>query len=504
MPSVSQVTSLRTNINSFGGVPVALPSNTRVRERVASANLAGFGDNSISKFYKDLSELNQYRNAKICVTSTGIIKEYINKFRSEAQDIVSVTRDGREIPESAEINDLFRTIEFEKAFFSDKLDEYIYFGSDLFLIKIPSNNDLSEAKLDDLKYPFSSIIYRAKGKEDEIYLNGTRLVTKLDDGYYIPLRIGKLDAQLDEDGINGWYLQGDQFQNAVWKASKPLFNGLVTELKLFILKDILTNLVQIQDIVSPNLLLANVDKNTSQEKATELAEEIEKLINQYGDLTQLLSSNADVTTLSQFILNNVRVYPDMLGVIRGTDKLDFSRLTGKNNEIRSELDNTESQLVNAIGLPIDLYKGQASNKYDALKNSDRLLARVVDEMNTIDDSIIAFSRDFLEHKGVDTKGLKFDSKLFDYSFVNGINSTYKYDTAAQYLRNLTAFAGEIKQALESTADVFDTEKMYQFLASNAEIVYPGFKDLIRPDFVDTIKNKANEQSEPRDPEEGRL
>jgi hypothetical protein len=88
--------------------------------------------------------------------------------------------------------------------------------------------------------------------------------------------------------------------------------------------------------------------------------------------------------------------------------------------------------------------------------------------------------------------------------VNGINSTYKYDTAAQYLRNLTAFAGEIKQALESTADVFDTEKMYQFLASNAEIVYPGFKDLIRPDFVDTIKNKANEQSEPRDPEEGRL
>lgn len=499
MPSVSQVTSLRTNINSFGGVPVALPSTSRVRERVASANLAGFGDNSISKFYKDLSELNQYRNAKICVTSTGIIKEYINKFRSEANDIVSITQDGNAVELQDEINDLLRTVNFTKSFFSDKLDEYIYFGSELLLIRIPQSGDLGEATMDDLKYPFSSIVYRTKGKDDEIYLNGTRFETKLSDGsYYIPFRIGKLDAQLDEDGVNAWYLSGDQLQSSVWKASKPLFYGLVTELKLFILKDILTNLVQIQDIVSPNLLLANVDKNTSQEKATELAEEIEKLINQYGDLTQLLASNADVTTLSQFILNNVRVYPDMLGVIKGTDKLDFSRLTGKNNEIRSELDNTESQLVNAIGLPIDLYKGQASNKYDALKNSDRLLARVVDEMMTIDESLTEFVIKYAEHKGLDTKKLKVESKLFDYSFVNGINSTYKYDTAAQYLRNLTAFAGEIKQALESTADVFDVEKMYNFLADNAEIVYPGFKDLIRPDFVNLIKKNVNEQGKSDD------
>jgi hypothetical protein len=497
MPSVSQLTSIRTNINSFGGVTVSLPSTSRVRERVASANLAGFGDNSISKFYKDLSELNQYRNAKICVTSTGIIKEYINKFRSNAQDPISITKDGAEIELSKEINDLLRTVKFEKTFFSDKLEEYVYFGSELLLIRIPDSGELGEARMDDLRYPFSSIILHTKDK-DEIYLNGVRFETKRDGYYYLPLRIGKLDAQLDEDGLNSFYLMGDQLQETVWKASKPLFNGLVTELKLFILKDILSNLVQIQDIVSPNLLLANVDKNTSQEKATELAEEIEKLINQYGDLTQLLASNADVTTLSQFILNNVRVYPDMLGVIKGTDKLDFSRLTGKNNEIRSELDNTESQLVNAIGIPIDLYKGQASNKYDALKNSDRLLARVIDEMLTIDESLTAFVVSYLEHKGVDIEGLKIESKLFDYSFVNGINSIYKNDTASQYLKNLVAFASEVKEALESTSEVFDTDKFYNLLATNAEIVYPGFKDLVKKDFIENLKKRANEQSEPDD------
>jgi len=263
---------------------------------------------------------------------------------------------------------------------------------------------------------------------------------------------------------------------------------------LFILKDILTQLIQIQDIVSPNLLLANVDKNTSEEKAIELSEEIEKLINQYGDLTQLISSTADVNTLSQFILNNVRVYPDQNGVIKNTDKFDFSRLTGKNQEVRNELDNTETQLVNAIGLPIELYRGNATNKYDALKNSDRLLARVVDEMNTIDDSVIEFVIDYLKSIGKYETGIKVESNLFDYSFVNGINSTYKYDTSTQYLRNLSQFALDIKATLETTSDVFEVDKLYKYLTNNAELVYPGFKDLIRPDFLKKLKESNENRS----------
>lgn len=496
MASVSQVTSLRTNINSFGGQVVSIPSSSRVRERVASANLGGFGDNSIEHFYKDLSELNTYRTAKICITAPGIIEEYLNKFRSNSSNTVTITRDGHEIEESEKLNALFRSIKFDKVFFGDKLQEYIYFGSELLLIKVPDSGNISESELDNLRYPFSSIVHKFKNKQ-EYYVNGELLSTKGDGYFYLPLRIGKLDLQLDEDNSSNPALSGSDslLRSDTWLASQPLFYGLVTELKLFILKDILTQLIQIQDIISPNLLLANVDKNTSQEKATELAEQIEKLINQYGDLTQLIASNADVTTLSQFILNNVRVYPDLLGVINGTNKLDFTRLTGKNNEVRTELDNTESQLVNAIGIPIELYKGNSTNKFDALKNSDRLLARVTTEMNTIDSSIEEFCIDYLKSIGKYDSGIKIEVNLFDYSFINGINSSYKYETSTQYIRNIAQLARDIKETLDSTRDIFDTDKFYNYLTNNAELVYPGFKELMRPDFITNLQKRGSEDEQ---------
>ena len=500
MPNISQIAALRTNINSFGGQVVAIPGSNRVRSRVASSNLGGFGDNTVSKFYKDLSELNQYKSAKICQTVSGIIDEYVKKFRSNASDLVTVTLDGSEIPESQKINELLRSVKFEKEFFGDKLKEYIYFGSELLLIKVPKSGEIKEAKLENIKYPFSSILFECiDNDKPQLYINGEILNLIEDDFYYIPLRIGKLDLILEDDS-SYTYRDGNLIQDSQWKASQPLFYGLVIDLKLFILKDILTKLIQIQDIVSPNLLLANVDKSTSQEKAVELAEEIEKLINQYGDLTQLISSTADVNTLSQFILNNVRVYPDQNGAIKNTDKFDFSRLIGKNNEVRNELENEETQLVNAIGIPPDLYRGNAANKYDALKNSDRLMARVVDEMTTIDDSLIAFTIDYLKSIGKYEIGIKVESNLFDYSFVNAINSTYKNDTSTQYLKSLSQFAMDIKETLTSTADIFDVDKLYKYLTNNAELVYPGFKDLIREKFLDELKAKIKKNESEEGPD----
>lgn len=490
MASVSQLTSLRTNINSFGGQSVQLPGSSRVRDRVSSSNLGGFGDNTISKFYKDLSELNQYRYAKISVTATGILTEYIKKFRSNAVDLISITKEGKEIPETSKINELFKSIKFDKIFFGDKLDEFVYFGSELLLIKIPSSGKISEAYIENIKYGFSSVLYVENDKE-HIYVNGERLDLIHDEYHYIPFRLGKLDLELDDDSNFSFsFLANTVIQDSQWKASKPLFHGMVIELKLFILKEILTKLIQIQDIVSPNLLLANVDKNTSMEKGIELAGELEKLINQYGDLTQLIASNADVNSLSQFILNNVRVYPDQNGVIKGTDKFDFSRLMGRNQEVRNELENDETQLVNAIGIPIDLYRGNATNKYDALKNSDRLLARVIDEMTTIDDSLVSFVIDYLKDIGKYETGLQVKSNLFDYSFVSGINSNYKYDTSNQYLKSLSQLALDIKETIKSTSDIFDADKLYNLLTTNAELVYPGFKELIRTGFLEELKKEV--------------
>lgn len=495
MSNISQITSIRTNINSFGGEVVSLPhSNARIRNKVSSTNLGGFGDDSIDHFYKDLSELNTYKSAKICITAPGIIEEYINKFRSNADDIVTIAFEGDEIEESKSINNLFRSINFDKVFFGDKLHEYIYFGSELFLIRLPKSGDISEAKIDNLRYPFSSIVHKTKSGSD-LYVNGERLETKGDEYFYVPLRIGKLDLELEDGKSVNFNGTSDLLRDESWLASKPLFHGLVTELKLFILKDILTALIQIQDIISPNLLLANVDKNTSEEKATELATNIEQLINQYGDLTQLIASTADVTTLSQFILNNVRVYPDLLNILNGVNKLDFTRLTGKNQEIRNELDNTETQLINAVGLPIDLYRGNATNKYDALKQSDRLLAKVTSEMNTIDSSIEDFCIDYLKGIGKYKNGIKVKVNLFDYSFIEGINSSYKYDTSTQYIRNIANLARDIKETLESTKDIFDTQKFYRYLTDNAELVYPGFKELMRTDFIDNLSKESNEQDQ---------
>lgn len=498
MPSVSQVTSIRTNINSFGGEVIAIPGSNKIRERVGSSNLGGFGDNSIEQFLKDMSELNQYKTAKICMNAAGIIEEYINKFRSNSSDVVSITKDGEEVEYSKNLNDLFRAINFDKAFFEDKLHEYVYFGSQLMLIRVPTNGSISDSELENLKYPFSSIVFATKDSKD-YYVNGERLNLKGDGFFYLPLRIGKLDLELEETTNSGVVFDGNLIQEHSWKASMPLFYGLVTDLKLFILKDVLTHLIQIQDIVAPNLLLANVDKSTSQEKATELAEQIEKLINQYGDLTQLISSNADITTLSQFILNNVRVYPDMMGAIKGTDKLDFSRLTGKNQEIRSELDTTETQLVNAIGLPIDLYRGNATNKYDAINQSDRLQARVGSEMTTIDESIVQFCIDYLKSIGKYERGMKIESKLFDYTFLNGITSNYKYNASNQFLKNLTQLAKDIEQAVTETKDIFDVDKLTTFLTDNAEVLYPGFKDLLRKDYIEKLKEEPkNEFDMPSD------
>lgn len=495
MPSVSQITSLKTNINSFGGNIISIPGSSGVRNKVSSSNLGGFGDNSIDKFYQDLSELKLYRNAKICKTIVGILSEYVIKFRSKSNDLVTITENGVETPESVKLNQLFRTINLQKLFFDDKLKDYIYYGSQLILIKVPKSGDIEESVAENLRYSFSSIVHEYKNLT-EFYVNGELLDLRNDRYFYLPLRIGSLNLQLDEPNQGSFQTRTDELiQTESWLASEPLFHGNVIELKLFILKDILTQLIQIQDIVSPNLLLTNVDKNTSQEKATELAEQIETLINQYGDLTQLIASNADITTLSQFILNNVRVYPDMLGVINGTNKLDFSRLTGKNNEVRNELENTESQLVNAIGIPIDLYRGNSTNKFDALKQSDRLLSTVVAEMNSIDSSVREFCLNYLDGIGKLNKDTIVECNIFDYSFIEGINSSYKYETSNQYIRNMVEFVSGIKDTISSTKGVLNSEKLYNYLVKKAEMIYPGVSDLLDENLLEKLENQNTDEQD---------
>lgn len=497
MASVSQVTSLRTNINSYGGRVISMRGlGSGISERVTSSNLGGFGDNSIDKFYRDLSETYQYRNAGMCKTSSGIIEEYITKFRTNSSDYVTISVDGKEIEESAKINSLLKAINFEKEFFDDKLNEYVLFGSELILAKVPKSGEITKATNVAIKFPFSSIV-RESGAKTEIYVNGEKLDLNPDEDYfYLPIRIGKLDLQLEET-------QGGLTSNSTdstivdtqWRASQPLFYGLNTELKLFILKDILTKLIQLQDIVAPNLLLTNVDKNTSEEKAIELSEEIEKLINQYGDLTQLISSNADINTISQFILNNVRVYPDLMGAINGTNKFDFTRLVGRGNEIRQDQSENEAQLINSIGIPIDLYRGQAANKFDALRQSDRLLARVTSEMHSIDTSLTKFCIDYLKSIGKYTGKEVVESNLFDYSFIEGINSSYKYEAQSQHIRNISQLAKDIKDTLDDTKDIFKTGDLYKYMLNRAELIYPGFKDLIREDFLDQLNKTEDEQDQ---------
>ena len=200
MASVSQVTSLRTNINSYGGRVISMRGlSSGISERVTSANLGGFGDNSIDKFYRDLSETYQYRNAGMCKTSSGIIEEYITKFRTNSSDYVTITVDGKEIEESAKINALLKAINFEKEFFDDKLNEYVLFGSELILAKVPKSGDITEASSVAIKFPFSSIVRESSAKT-EIYVNGEKLDLNPDEDYfYLPIRIGKLDLQLEEN-----------------------------------------------------------------------------------------------------------------------------------------------------------------------------------------------------------------------------------------------------------------------------------------------------------------
>lgn len=486
MAGPTQVTALRTNINSFGGQVVSIPNRFNgIREKVSSSNLGGFGDNSIDKFYKDLSELNQYRNSKIALTSCEIIEEYLVKFLTNSVDLVTITLDGNDIPEASRINEIFSVINFRKLL-TDSMSDLIYYGSYLFLVENPDN--LDKCKPVNLTYPYSSILY-TKGDTNQLYVNGELL--NLSDKSYLALRLGKYDLTLDESKNTAVSGNRELIQDEYWKASKPIFHGLIPDLKLFILKDILTQLIQIQDIVSPNLLVAGVDKNTSPEKAVELSGKIENLINQYGDLTQLISSNADITVLSQFILNNVRVYPDLLGAIRGTEKLDFSRLTGKNQEIRNELNTAEEKLVNSIGIPIDLYSGRATNKYDALRQSDRLMARIQSEIEVINSSVIGFTIDYLKSIGKYDKKVTITCNLFDTTYLNAINSSYKYETSTQYIRNIVDLTSTIKASIEQSSDIFDLDKFYNYLVNAAELVYPGYSELIKKGYLESIK-KAEE------------
>lgn len=487
MAGLNQVTALRTNINSFGGQVISIPHKFNgIREKVGSSNLGGFGDNSIDKFYKDLTELHQYRNSKIALTSCEIIEEYLIKFLTKSSDLVTITKDGKDIEESSKINGVFSTINFRKAL-TEAIPDLVYYGSYLFLIK--TSDKIQDFKLVNLSYPYSSISHTNEGKEI-LYVNGDQLKLNDGDNNYLALRLGKYDLNLDENKWGGVAQPKELIETSFWKASKPIFYGLMSELKLFILKDILTQLIQIQDIVSPNLLVAGVDKNTSPEKAIELSEKIETLINQYGDLTQLISSNADVNVLSQFILNNVRVYPDLLGAIRSTEKLDFSRLTGKNQEIRSELNTTEEQLVNSIGIPMDLYMGRSTNKYDALRQSDRLMARIQSEIEVIDNSVIDFTISYLKSIGKYDEKLNIKCNLFDTTFLNAINSSYKYETSTQYIRNIVELTSTIKGSLEQSADIFELDKFYNYLVNAAELVYPGFSDLIKKGYLDDLKKEA--------------
>ena len=337
---------------------------------------------SLNGYLNRMQELSYYKENSISKTVLDILKDTLVSLITDSDDLISIKDISKksELKVQDAINGIFKDIAIKDHIKSD-LESIIYYGSCSY--RLVENK--KKYKLRYLNHPNKVItVFKDNLVDKYITFSLGNEIIELNREEIISITTN--DHILDVDSL--LYLKniskdqkGDPKKDVLdsfdkrYLGGSPLYNNISLKIKEYILKDYLIAQLGIKELIQPSILLIGVDNNSDKTDALELSLMIEDLINKNIDFSYLESSYYDIKKLAKTLIDNIRVIPDFNNKLSGMTDLNLDKLADKINTVRQEQETLKEELLNSLGIPYDLFKGQ-STRWEQIKTSQRFNSKV--------------------------------------------------------------------------------------------------------------------------------
>lgn len=257
----------------------------------------------------------------------------------------------------------------------------------------------------------------------------------------------------------------------------PLFYHHLPKVRELFLKDLVTSILGIKDVIQPDILAMNFEGGSNIDHAQDMCNDLEDLLNKNSDYSIFNSAALDYNDLTKLLIDTVRVLPDIEGKLQSLNPIRTTSLQEKIQQIRMESKELERDILSSLGVPIDLFEGQSS-KWEVIKRSERLQSKVSFYIDTIKSSIrrIAQSIFYLQNDR-ELKASDFKITCFNESDLDMAQRTNKLQNLTELSQTLlNIVVGAERELVESR--LVNKEAYFKLLKSNLKEIYPEVEDLL--------------------------
>jgi hypothetical protein len=279
-------------------------------------------------------------------------------------------------------------------------------------------------------------------------------------------------------------------------AGSPLFYHHLPKVRELFLKDLVTSILGIKDVIQPDILAMNFEGGSDIDHAQDLCNDLEDLLNKNSDYSIFNSAALDYNDLTKLLIDTVRVLPDIEGKLQSLNPIRTTSLQEKIQQIRMESKELERDILSSLGVPVDLFEGQSS-KWEVIKRSERLQSKVDYYINTLKGSIrrlaqsIYYLQNNRELKASSFKVTSFNES--DLDIAQRSNKLQNLTELSQTLLNIVV--GAERELMESR--LVNKQAYFSLLKSNLKEIYPEIEDLLD---IDTFLKATN--SDPGEDQQG--
>lgn len=454
--------------------------NNKMNSKVDGEKIFSVIGTSLNKYMTRLDELGSYLESHITKTAVDVIKDaVVELFVLDNPNIISIPDDP--VGEKA-VNKILNDIQLGKHIVGDIAD-IIYYGSYSYSFGL---NEKNQYELRYLKNPTRVVSGWKDAKLDSFYtydLDNKMTMYSKDEVFSISTFDYKLDLDnnitsdrfkkiIGESERTNLELQQKRLEderksfNVRYLAGTPLYSNISNKVKEYILKDYLLSILSIKDLIQPIVLLVGMEKSTNLEEAVDLSRKVENIINQNVDMSFLEAKGLSVKELAMSLIDNIRVLPDYDSKLASMTDLNLDKLSDKIDRIRMDQMTIKEDIINSIGLPLDLFDGRSS-RWESIKMSQRFESRIAYYVEMIEKSVILLAQNIYDKlklpKKIDIEG-KITCNLIDMESLQFMKKMSKMESLSEHLQRISDISNTLQMVEQSS--IINVDELKKYIANS--------------------------------------
>lgn len=464
----------------------------------------------VSGWYEKMAEIKQYELLDISKLAVSVFRDYVNNFISkDASQLVTIQdEEGNTAEEDTRrINTILQEDIRLLEYIRDHLDEAIYYGAYYSMLqKRTDEKGHTRFKVHALYDPVAVIIKRSINSDDEVIEeffarsdDGNVYVIPSDECFYLGSPSLRLVNDLDnKDQKGSWDGQPGVFggekkesnrdkvrRKFYYSAGEPIFYSTVLKVKELVVKELIVSIISLRDLVSPSLFGVTVDKSFPIEMAQDLCAKLQKLTNNYQELSSFVTGQFDATSIIESMLtDNIKFFPDYGANSQNKGLINLDKLSDKFYEVMQTIDQTKQAILSPLGIPVSMVDGTSGSKWQVLQQSERLNSRVNSIMSGISDSVTALVRTV--YKSI--KDEEIDSSRIKVHLME--KSTVEYNNTLNTLENVQALVSGVtniimtaQQTLDASAPLVDPKMFINWFHKMIKDADPNAGDVLTEETI---------------------